>query len=162
MTVMYTGGGGVAIYVKDSLEVIQVEQQMDNLEIISLEIKPKTAKSFFRVSWYRPPTANVDDVTFENLKVVLTTLDREDKEIILIGDTNCDLMNDRNANTKRLKHVYSEFQMEQLVKTYTRVATITSDDGTKRISKSLIDHFSTSNARYILKTGVLDGWWTTI
>ena len=40
-------GGGVALYVKDSLEVIQVEQQMDNLEIISLEIKPKIAKSFF-------------------------------------------------------------------------------------------------------------------
>ena len=98
----------------------------------------------------------MDDVTFENLKVVLTTLDREDKEIILIGDTNCDLMNDRNANTKGLKQVYSEFQMEQLVKTYTRVATITSDDGTKRISKSLIDHFSTSNTRYILKTGVLE------
>ena len=149
-------GGGVAIYVKDSIEVNQVEQQMDNLEIISFEIKPKIAKSFFLVSWYRPPTANVDDVTFENLKVVLTTLDRGDKEIILIGDTSCDLMNDRNANTKRLKQVYSEFQMEQLVKTYTRVATITSDDGTKRISKSLIDHFSTSNARYILKTGVLE------
>ena len=98
----------------------------------------------------------MDDVTFENLKVVLTTLDREDKEIILIGDNNCDLMNDRNANTKGLKQVYSEFQMEQLVKTYTRVATITSDDGTKRTSKSLIDHFSTSNTRYILKTGVLE------
>ena len=32
----------------------------------------------------------------------------------------------------------------------------TSNNGTKRIRKSLIDHFSTSNARYILKTDVLE------
>ena len=80
----------------------------------------------------------------------------QDKEIIFIGDTNCDLMDNRNANTKKLKKVYSEFQLEQLIKTYTRVAIKTSDNGTKRISKSLIDHFSTSNARYILKADVLE------
>jgi len=82
-------------------------------------------------------------------------LDRQDKEIILIGD-NCDLMDYRNANKKKLQQKYSEFQLEQLIKTYTRVAIKTSDNGTKRISKSLIDHFSTSNARYILKTDVLE------
>ena len=80
---------------------------------------------------------------------ILTRLDRQDKEIIFIGDTNCDLMDYRNANTKKLQQVYSEFQLEQLIKTYTRVAIKTSDNGTKRVSKSLIDHFSTSNARYI-------------
>jgi len=36
------------------------------------------------------------------------------------------------------------------------VAIKANDNGTKRISKSLIDHFSTSNARYILKTDVLE------
>ena len=46
----------------------------------------------------------------------------------------------------------SEFQLEQLI----RVAIKTSNNGTKRISKSLIDHFSTSIARYILKTDVLE------
>ena len=39
-------GGGLAIYVKDSLDVIQVQQQMDNLELLSLEIKPKKAVFF--------------------------------------------------------------------------------------------------------------------
>ena len=86
----------------------------------------------------------------------MTRLDRQDKEIILIGDTNCDLMDNRNANTKKLKQVYSEFQLEQLIKTNTRVAIKTSDNGTKRISKSPIDHFSTSNARYVFKTDVLE------
>ena len=86
----------------------------------------------------------------------MTKLDSQDRETILIIDTNCDLMDNRNSNTKKLKQVYSEFQLEQLIKTYTRVAIKTSDNGTKRISKSLIDHFSTSKARYILKTDVLE------
>ena len=37
---------GVAIYMKDAFDGIQVEQQMDKLELLSLEIKPETANSF--------------------------------------------------------------------------------------------------------------------
>ena len=48
-------GGGVAIYVKDFFDVIQVERQMDSMELLSLEVKPKKAKVFFLVSWYRLP-----------------------------------------------------------------------------------------------------------
>ena len=40
-------GGGVAIYVKDSLDVLHVEHQMNILELLSLEIKSKKARSFF-------------------------------------------------------------------------------------------------------------------
>ena len=98
----------------------------------------------------------MDNVTIENHRAVLTSLDREDKEIFPMGDTSCYIKVSRNVNTKKLKQICSEFQMEQLIKTYTRVAIKTSDNGTKRISKSLIDHFSTSNARYIRKTDVLD------
>ena len=74
------------------------DHQMNNLELLSLEIKPKKARYFF-VSWYRPPTANVDDGTFRNLRAVLMRLDWQDKGIILIGDTNCDLMDNINGNT---------------------------------------------------------------
>ena len=77
-------------------------------------------------------------------------------EIILIGDTNCGIKDNRNGTTKKLKQVYSEFQMGQFRKTYTRAAINTSDNGTKRISRSLIDHFSSSKARYILKIDVLE------
>ena len=141
---------------QEPLDVLHVDQQMNSLELLSLEIKPKKARSFFLVSWYRPPTAIVDDGTFENLRAVLTRVDGQDKVIIFIGDTNCDLMDNRNTSIKKLKQVYSEFQFEQLIKTNTRVAIKTSDNGTKRIIKSLIGHFSTSNARYILKTDVLE------
>ena len=97
----------MAIYVKKSFDVLRVDHQMNSLDLLSIEIKPKKARSFFLVSWYQPPTSNVDDGTFENLRAVLMRLDRQDKEIIFIGDTNCDLMDNRNANTKKLKQEYS-------------------------------------------------------
>ncbi len=75
---------------------------------------------------------------------------------ILVGDTNCDLMDDKNANTKTLKLIYSEYQLEQLIKRYTRVAATTTEQGDKRISKSLIDHFSTTNPKFILKADILE------
>ena len=65
-------------------------------------------------------------------------------------------MDHKNANTKQLKLVYSEYQVEQLIKSYTRVAIPTTEQGDKRISKSLIDHFSTSNPKFILKADVLE------
>ena len=46
--------------------------------------------------------------------------------------------------------------MEQLIKSYTRVAVTTTEQGDKRVSKSLIDHFSTSNSKFILKADVLE------
>ena len=41
-----TFGGGVAIYVKDSLPEPTIELKSDKLELLSLKIKPKNAKSF--------------------------------------------------------------------------------------------------------------------
>ena len=46
--------------------------------------------------------------------------------------------------------------MKQLVEDYTRVAGTTALNGKKKISKSLIDHFSTTNTKYILKTDILE------
>ena len=46
--------------------------------------------------------------------------------------------------------------MEQVIKTYTRVATNASDNGNKSRSRSLTDPFSASNTRYILKTDAIE------
>ena len=45
-----------------------IELKSDMLDLLSLSIKPKNAKSFIFVCWYQPPTAVVDDAAFENLK----------------------------------------------------------------------------------------------
>ena len=142
-------GGGVAIYVKASLPEPKVGIKSDNLEFISLEIAPKHAKSFLVVCWYTPPTA--DDAAFENLREVLKKLDKDSKEIILVGDTNCDLKNNQSSNTKKLTAIYSEYQLEKLIKSYTRVAVTTNERNEQNISKTLIDHFSTTSPKYILR-----------
>ena len=104
----------------------------------------------------RPSTSGVDEAAFENLRESLGDLDKEGKEIIFVGDTNCYFKNSTNANTKKLKLVYSEYQIEQLIKKYTRVAVTTTERGEQRVSKSLIDHFSTSNSKCILDADVLE------
>ena len=45
----------------------------------------------------------VDDAAFENLREILGKLDKKEKEIILVGDTNCDIMDHKNANIKNLR-----------------------------------------------------------
>ena len=47
-------GRGVAIYVKASLLEPTVRMKSESLELISLEIAPKHAKSFPIVCWCRP------------------------------------------------------------------------------------------------------------
>ena len=146
-------GGGVAIYVKASLPEPTVRIKSENLELISLEIAPKHAKPFLVVCWYRPPTA--DEAAFDNLREVLKNLDQDGKETIFVGDTNCDFKNNQSANTKKLKAIYEEYQLEQLIKSYTRIATTTNERNERNISKTLIDHFSTTSPKYILKAEVL-------
>ena len=73
-----------------------------------------------------------------------------------MGDTNCDLKSSKNPNAKTLKHPYGEYQFEQMITDYTRVAVTTNETGESTTSKSLIDHFSTNRAKYILKSGVVE------
>ena len=142
-------GGGVAIYVKETIP-------QPNVKLLCLKVAPKHGKSFFVVCWYRPPTSGVDTPAFNQLRDILKNLDLSEKEIILIGDTNCDLKATGNSNAENLKLIYSEFQLEQLVNSYTRVAVTHSNDNDLNVTKSLIDHFSTNKPNYILKTDILE------
>ncbi len=127
-------GGGVALYVKESLPHPNVKLKSEKLELLSIEISSEHAKPFLVVCWYRLKTSHVDDETFENFRDALQKLDKEEKEIIIIGDTNCDFANKPNTNAKRLKTIYSEYQLEQLIKGYTRVSITNNENNEQRIS----------------------------
>ena len=100
--------------------------------------------------WYRPPTEGTDASTFEALTKIIKNLDAEDKEIILVGDTNCDYKKPKDCNTRKLKLIYSGFQFEQLITDLTRVAATTcSKNGEISTSKTIIDHFSTNRPNFI-------------
>ena len=149
--------GGVAIYVKDTLSHHKREDIRDpNLEIIGIEMTPKHAKSYIVLCWYCPPTEGTDVSTFEALTKIIKKLDAEGKEIILVGDTNCDYKKSKDCNTRKLKLIYSEFQFEQLIRDFKRVAaTTSSNNGEISTSKTIIDHFSTNRPKFISYSGVI-------
>ena len=51
--------------------------------------------------------------------------------------------------------IYSEFQFTQLINKYTRVAVTTNERNEQKTTKTLIDHFSTTSPRYILRADVV-------
>ncbi len=113
-----------------------------------------TQNHFWLLAGIGPLTA--EDVAFENLRNTLKNLDQDGNEIILIGDTNCDFKNSQSSNTKKLKAIYSEYQLEQLIRSYTRVAVTTNENREQNVSKTLIDHFSTTNPNNIQKADVFE------
>ena len=76
-------GVGIAIYLRNYLNCIVRRDIVDfGLEIICVEIKPLKCRPFIIVAWYRPPSDPV--ISFDLLEKVLSSLDREEKEFILI------------------------------------------------------------------------------
>ena len=150
-------GGGVAVYLKDTLlDKFTVREDVPKsfLELLCIEIKPVLAAPFLVMAWYRPPNATAD--TFDYLEESLQFLDREDKEIILLGDTNCDIsaiysktghvtLNDIPAHSSQLLEIYNLFGLHQLIKSPSR-ETLT--------STTLIDHIATTNESNIVTSGV--------
>ena len=98
-----------------------------DLEMITLEITKPKSKPFLINCWYRPP-----DATQECLDIyeeLIIKIDSENKEVILIGDFNCDwslLSNNKaNASTKKLAEIMNTYQFNQLIEEPTRITTTT-------------------------------------
>ena len=86
----FARGGGVSVCVRDSIRFNRrMNVPIEDLELICIEILPQKCSSFFALAWYRPPNNPIR--TFEKLETVISFLDKEVKEIILLSDTNCDL-----------------------------------------------------------------------
>ena len=69
------------------------------MQLLSLEIKQKSSKSFCLACWYRPRMPSVDENAFENLIDTLGILDSECKKIFFVCDIKCHFTN-KNANEK--------------------------------------------------------------
>ena len=119
------------------------------LEILCIEISPPKCKPFLIFGWYRPPSDPIE--SFSKLEKVLSHVDKENKEIILLGDTNCDFSElepgqEFDNNSKHLSNVYELFSLKQIIKEPTRVTLNTS---------KIIDHIACTSTQNILKSGVL-------
>ena len=118
----------------------------------SIEVEPKGARPFLVVAWYRPPAEPVE--TFTKLEKNLDFFDRENKEIPILGDTNCDLLKvsspemDSNlaGNSLHMSNIYDLFGFRQMINEPTRETLDTS---------TLIDHVATNTPANIVDSGVL-------
>ena len=132
-------GDGVALYIREPIQYTRrTDLPSQDLELICVEIQPPKSKSYIVIAWYRPPSDPVD--SFNKLETILSYLDQEAKEIILLGETNCnfakktvDLSNDMNA--MHLRRIYNLLGLTQLVEEPTRVTCETA---------TLIDHIATT------------------
>ena len=118
------------------------------MELLCIEVQPYKNKPLLLIAWYRPPN---DPVTkFQRVEVVLSYLDSEGKEMILMGYTNCDLSTDSiesplNSDSRRIQRLYEMLSLQQIIKEPTRVTLTTS---------TLVDHITTSCIGSILEAGV--------
>ena len=96
------------------------------------------------MAWYRPPKYEYQ--TIDEIETLLKSLDADDKEIILMGDVNC---NDLDIEGKHrilvsLHNIYHTYQLKQLIKFPTQ-STLS--------SQTLIDHFATNKSKFITESG---------
>ena len=141
------GGGVLNIYIKDTItyEKPQIDDtKLCDLETITIQVKPKCAKPFVIIAWYRPPNHKIDDIL--NIEKVYKTFDKTATEVIILGDVNCDDLPDQDKNSvvAKLRGFYKQYQFRQLIKHPAR----TTDK-----SSTLLDHFATNKPNFVTLSG---------
>ena len=97
-------GGGVAFYIKDTINYKVLDNLPEHsLELICLEIIPKNVQPFFVLCWYRPPASTVDK--FDELGNILGYLETCNRKIILLGDTDRDLLSAETGTGSTAEHM---------------------------------------------------------
>ena len=139
-------GGGVALYIKENISFsVRHDLAPAQLEIICLVINLPYNRSFLVSTWYRPPSANIN--LFEDYAKFLEKCDNTNKQLLVLGDMNCDYFkNPPDSHTQKLQFLSSIYQLQQLISEPTRVT---------NMSATLIDLIFTNESHNISKSGVI-------
>ena len=139
-------GGGVALYIKEDISFsVRHDLAPAQLETICLEINLPYNRSFLVSTWYRPPSANIN--LFEDYAKFLEKCDNTNKQLLVLGDMNCDYFkNPPDSHTQKLQFLSSIYQLQQLISEPTRVT---------NMSATLIDLIFTNESHNISKSGVI-------
>ena len=162
-------GGGVAIYLRNNIPYVERGDLTPvNVEAICLEIKKPKSKPVLIPTWYCPPDSKID--LFDRFEKFIQEIDNENKEMIITGDFNCDMLSNdnNNPNVMKLKDVIDIYQLQQHINNPTRVPTstktlvdliLTRIDDTKAIDSGVMDlGISNHNLIYIRrKVGIPGG-----
>ena len=137
-------GGGVAIYVSEDINFKKRDDLLTNIEFISIELVIPYVKPIIVTSIYRPPGSPVG--IFDNIKCLFSKKDEENREWVLAGNLNCDLLKPRDNDTVHIKRIYNIYNLKQIIKEPTRT---TSDTATP------IDYIGTNKSEHIVDHGVI-------
>ncbi len=123
--VIETSGGGVAMYIRSNIPyTIRKDLFPDNLELICVEIKNFKSKPQLITTWYRPPNSSVE--LFSEFENFLKLHEDENKEIIITGDLNCNLLEqNKSLPTSKLVDLIDIYQLQQHIQCPTRITSTT-------------------------------------
>ncbi|CAC5401200.1 unnamed protein product [Mytilus coruscus] len=129
-------GGGLLVYVKDSIAVKNMSDlSINTLETLWLEVELPKSKPLFICTVYRPP--NSPQSWIDLFEAEFDTALSENKDIILMGDFNIDLI---KIDNKKWMNFINHFNLQQLICPAKRIC----DN-----SETLIDHIYTTNPENI-------------
>ena len=144
-------GGGVALYIHNSVSCkYQNDIIVREIEALPVNIEISNGKSISMVTWYRPE-GPVE--IFDYVETLISRIDFENKECIIIGDTNCNLLSEFPDNsTKHLTKLLQTYNFTQIIDEPTRTTIDT---------ETLIDHVITNrpdaNLEYdVITRGISD------
>ena len=138
-----THGGGLLIYTKSYLTCIRRDDlEIAGIEMIWMEVKNNRQKPFLLCYCYRPPSSSNDWI--ERVEHAIEKANTEQKEIILLGDFNFNLLSETRA-TKQWLDITDNLNLKQLVEAPTRVTDTT---------RTLIDHAFTNACENIINVTV--------
>ena len=114
-------GGGVVIYVREQISFRDRNDLVsDSLEMICIEIERPHSKPFLLSAWYRPPNSELNIIN--EYELFLFKCDSESKEMIIMGDLNCDFgKSPPDTYTNRIISLNNLYQMVNLINEPTRV-----------------------------------------
>ena len=145
-----TNGGGVAILVRNGVKITTETKMLENRnEILWCTLRIKTVKQLIGLIYrgsYTDLLKPDDDGNTEMEDLLQKSLD---KNILLIGDLNCDISKpEPDQETKKLMELTQEYQLKQLIEKPTRFCDTTA---------TTIDHIWVRDDTLVRKAGTCPG-----
>ena len=129
-------GGGLLMYYSTAYEVSEVHRYCSpNLELLCVKLCLPKAKPTLVISFYRPPSAKVDNSLSEFEEQMLNVDNLVSYDIVINGDCNIDY-GTMNPSKRKLLTFLKSFNLEQMISVPTRTTTTTS---------TCIDHIYVNN-----------------
>ena len=122
-------------------KILDSDLELNSLETVSIQIKPKCANTFVIISLVLPPKHKIDDIL--NIEILHKSHEKSNTEVIIMRGSNCDVLPDQDKSSiaARLRTLYEQYVFKQSIRKVTRTA---------NRSSTLLDHFANKAQQYCL------------